>query len=331
MKFKKFIFLSLYLLIILIISGVISPLQIKAVSPNSILVNVVPENPAPNENVNITLNSYASNLDSVLIVWFVDAKSIVSGIGKKSFSVNAPAFGGETTVTVTISLPDGEIEKVITIRPASMFLLWQANDSYVPPFYKGKALPTPDSEIKIIAMPEVKAGASVVDSKNMIYTWKQDYTNMPESSGYGKNSFIYINDYLENSNTVSVIASTVDQKYSASASIDVGTSEVKILFYQNDTNLGTIWEHSLYDGYKIEGDAILEAAPYFISPKDLRIPVLSWVWSINNNKIDVSGSRKNIIPLKVQEGTSGTSKVRLDIENKYRIFGTADGEINVTF
>jgi len=33
-----------------------------------------------------------------------------------------------------------------------MVLLWQADDSYVPPFYEGKALPSPNSEIKVVAM-----------------------------------------------------------------------------------------------------------------------------------------------------------------------------------
>ena len=40
-----------------------------------------------------------------------------------------------------------------------MVLLWQANDSYVPPFYKGKALPGADTKIKIVAMPEIRSGS----------------------------------------------------------------------------------------------------------------------------------------------------------------------------
>ena len=323
--------LMLSFVVILLIAGVFLPSKTFAVSPSSILVKMAPENPAPNENTVITLSSYVSDLDSVLISWLVDGKSVISGIGKKSFSINAPASGGENTVTARIALPDGEIEQTITLRPAAVLLLWQAGDSYVPPFYKGKALPTPDSQIKIVAMPEIKNGTGFVDPKNMVYAWKQDYTNNQNASGYGKNSFTYVNDYLENSSNVSVVASTVDQKYSSEASINVGTTDAKILFYKNDASLGTIWEQALSDGYKIDGDAIIEAAPYFISPQDIRIPTLTWVWSINDNMVDVTGVKKNSLPLKVQEGTSGTSKIKLDIENKYRIFGTASGEFSVTF
>ena len=114
---------------------------------------MVPSNPAPYEETSITLKSYADNLDSVLISWSVNGKTTASGIGKKSFSITAPAAGAETNVVATISLPDAPIETKITIKHSVMILLWQATDSYVPPFYRGKELPTAESEVKVVAMP----------------------------------------------------------------------------------------------------------------------------------------------------------------------------------
>src|SRR6188768_476289 len=102
-------------------SGVLPP-PAHAASPSSILIDMAPENPAPGENVNITLGSYASNLDSVLISWSVNGKNISSGIGKKAFSVSAGGAGIETRITARVSLPDGTIEKVVIIRPAVMVL-----------------------------------------------------------------------------------------------------------------------------------------------------------------------------------------------------------------
>ena len=73
----------------------------------------------------------------------------------------------------------------------------------------------PDSEVKVVAMPEIRTSSGLVDAKNMTYAWKKDYTNNVDGSGYGKNSFLFINDYLEDSNNISVVVSTVDQKYSS--------------------------------------------------------------------------------------------------------------------
>ena len=264
---SKFLFI---LLLIIPVSFFLSPFKATAISPSSILTSVVPLNPAPGENTSITLSSYATKLDNVLISWSINGKATLSGVGKKSFSLSAPAAGRETNIVVTIALPDGNVEKTITIKPNVMILLWQANDSYVPPFYKGKALPSPDSQIKIVAMPEIKVGSNSINPKNMTYAWKKDYTNNVDGSGYGKSYFIYTGDYLDDSNNISVTASTTDQKYSSKASIDVGTTQPKIVFYKNDPNLGTLWEQALQGGHKIVGDEIIEAAPYFISPIENR-------------------------------------------------------------
>lgn len=328
MKHWKLIFS--FFITMIIISGTFLPLETRATSIN-ILVNVAPENPAPGENVDITLKSYVSNLDIVLISWSVNGKNVSSGIGKKSFSLNAPSAGGETNVIVTVSLPDGAVDTKIVIRPSVMVLLYQAMDSYTPPFYKGKALPSPDSLVKVVALPEVKSGSNLVNPKKMTYSWRQDYTNNQNGSGYGKNTFTYINDYLENSNNVAVNASTTDQKYSSTSNIDIGIKEPKIVFYKNDAKLGTIWEQALADGHKIIGDEVLEAAPYFISPSNIKTPTLTWDWFINDNMINTPIYRKNTLPLQAQTGTSGTSKIRLEINNIDKIFENAVKEINVNF
>lgn len=302
---------------------------VLALSESSISIDVNPGSPAPYQNTTITLSSFSANLDSVLISWFIDGKSSLSGIGKKSFSLTTKASNSETKVVVKIFLPDGEIDKNITIRPSTLVLLWQANDSYVPPFYKGKAMPITGSEIKIVAMPEIKIAGTLINPKNMTYNWTIDSNNSPADSGYGKNFLIYVNDYLENLSNVGVKASTVDQKYSSASNISVNTINPEIIFYRENSSLGTIWENALSDNYKIQGEEIITAMPYFISPKDLRRPELIFNWSINDRTINTYN--KNLIPLKAQTGTTGTSKLRLNVENTSAIFQTANKEININF
>jgi len=320
---------SLFLIIVLIFAGL--PMISFADSFNSILIDIVPPSPAPYEDVTINLKSYENNLDSVLISWSVNGKTIASGTGKKTFLTTAPATGSEMSVIATIYLPDGAIETKILIKPSVMILLWQANDSYVPPFYRGKALPTAESEIKVVAMPEIKNGSSNVPAQNMTYYWKKNYTNNVDGSGYGKNSFVYLNDYLEDSDNISVTASTTDDKYSSNASIDIGVKQPKILFYKNDSKMGTIWQNALADTHKIQDGEIIEAAPYFISPKEILSPILVWNWFINDNPVTLTSFKKNLMPLQAQNGTHGTAKLMLNIENKTKLFETLNKEINIEF
>ena len=298
-----------------------------AQSSSDILVDVIPANPNPGESVTINLNSYSLDINSSNINWLVNGKSVLSGIGKKTYTLTAGTAGSETSVTIKVA----DLETKIIIKPSVMVMLWQADDSYVPPFYKGKALPARDSTVKIVAMPEIKVGNTYLNPKNMTYSWSKDFTNDEGASGYGKNSFNYISDYLDASNYIEVNATTPDQKYSSTSNTTVGTFAPKIIFYRNEESMGTRFETAITDGHNIIDKEILFAAPFFISPKDLRNPRLVWTWSINGRSIFSQDLHNNLLPLQVQSGVSGTSTVKLDIENMDKIFQTASSEINVQF
>ncbi len=304
---------------------------LNAQSLDDVLVNITPPNPAPGENTTITLKSYVNNLDTVLISWLMDGKTLSSGIGKKSFSITAPGAGKEAIVTARVSLADGARDTKISIRPAVMVLLWQANDSYVPPFYKGKALPSADSEIKMVAMPEIRTSAGIVPPQELVYYWENNYTNEVAGSGYGKNFFIFRNDYLEDSDSISVTASTLDKSFSSNSTANIAPTQPKILFYRNDPDFGTVWQNSLKSPHRIGAEEIIEAAPYFISPSEIQTPALNWKWSINDNPIKITGQKKNILPLLVETGLHGTSKLMLEIENREKIFEQTIKEINIEF
>ncbi len=326
MKFK------LLVVSLMAIGALTLSFTVIAASPSSISVDIVPPNPAPLESTTITLSSYESNLDSVLISWFVAGKKVSSSVGMKSFSVNAPNMGAETNVKAVIDLPDGQITKTILIRPNIMILLWQATDSYVPPFYRGKALPTSESKIKVVAMPEVKTKLGPVNPKNMVYSWQLNYSNDGESTGYGKNTFTYVNDYLEDLENISATATTTDGQYSSQANITIKSYEPKISFYRNDSVSGITWDKAIKDGYKMTKSEVVVAAPYFLSPKEIWSPNLTWNWFLNdsltNNTLKY---RKNWIPLKVSGADSGSATLKLQIENKYQLFGNISREISLEF
>ncbi len=335
MRFK-FLSLSFFLSLsltasIFITTFTVAPSLALAISASDISVNIGPQNPNPNESTTITLSSFAANLDSVLITWSVDGSVASAGIGKKSFSLQAGSAGSQKRVTVKISMPDGEINKTITIRPSVMTLLWEATDSYIPPFYKGKALLSEGSEVKIVAMPEVKVGTTMANPKNMTYSWKKDFNPDQQASGYAKNFYIYTTDFLENSSTVSVVAQTIDQKFASESSITTSSINPKITFYRRDFSLGTLWDQALSNGHQIMGDDTIIAVPYYISPKEIRTPSLVFRWYINESPVKAKSYFKNIMPLKVEDGMSGKAELRLDIENTEKIYQTASHKIDVQF
>jgi hypothetical protein len=317
---------------VLLVVAIFTAINTFASSSTGIALTVAPQNPLPGEDTTITLNSFAYNLDIVKITWLVSGVKAGEGIGKKTFTVTAPTSGKETVVTAEVALPDGVVEISASVRPNTMALLWEATDSYVPPFYKGKALPTLGSEIKIVALPEIRNGSTTINPKNMTYDWKFNYENDAAASGYGKNSYTYTQDYLENTSIVGVTATTLSQNGGAAGDISIGSFLPRILFYKKDTAIGTLWENALTSGHVVGSEEVIVAAPYFVSPKNLWHPTLRWDWSINGQSIPTTDSlHPNLLPIKPNPGTSGTANISLQVNNSEKIFETVNQTLNVQF
>ncbi len=310
-----------------------SPVSAQTIQQStSIIMNVIPTNPKPGDLVDISLNSFAENLNTSTITWVVNGKSSSGGIGQKSFSLQAPAAGSATTVTAIVKTADGQLSEVsTTLHPAVMDLLWQAEDSYVPPFYRGKALPGPDTFVKVVAMPEINTGSSTLDPEKMTYAWNVDFSNLPDQSGYGKNFMVYKNNYLDTSDSVYVTAASTDGKYTSDARLSIAMYSPEIIFYDVDPGLGVLWDNVLQDYFKVSSEASVRAAPYFISPVDIRRPDLVFDWSINDTHLSIPNYAKIVLPLKTEAGSSGIAKLGLDITNTGKIFEEASKEIYVQF
>jgi hypothetical protein len=126
------------------------------VQDNEINVETIPDNPQPYQDVTINLTSYATDLNKAIITWQgVNSSQNLSGIGKTSYTFKAGGPNTTNTFDITIT-PVGSnntISKRITISPSEIDILWESVDGYTPPFYKGKALPTLGSSIKVVAVP----------------------------------------------------------------------------------------------------------------------------------------------------------------------------------
>jgi len=169
--------------------------DLPAVTDQDVAITVSPEIPGPNENVTITLSSFSVNLNDTKITWSVGGSSVSSGQGKTTFSFTSGPVGTRTTIDIAIIFSDinVRVEKRIIIEPSDLDLLWEAPESYTPPFYKGKALPSQEGIIQVAAMPARK-NTSIGSQKNLSYTWKRNDKTQQQASGVGKQVFAFKQD-----------------------------------------------------------------------------------------------------------------------------------------
>lgn len=241
--------------------------QAIEITSSDIILTINPENPEPNTLVTFTLDSYVINISNRPIRWFVNGKLIEQGTGKDVFSINSGVLGTRTTVEALITTQNGNIiTKTMVISPLGVDLLWEATDSYVPPFYKGKKLPAPQGIITVTAFP-ITAQGRVADQKNSVYYWSNDFEAIPNASGYGKQSLSIQNSMLNKSETIQLTAASPTGSYQATKSVTIPTFDPKIIVYKKNSDQVTDWSRGFTTTVPVDegGDIHLVAEPYFFS------------------------------------------------------------------
>jgi hypothetical protein len=182
-------------------------LRVKAEGDTTIALS--PENPGPKTVVTLTLESYTMNIDTATVVWQVNGKAILKGIGEKSLKVKTGNVGESSRITVSITSASGDsITQEITITPSSLLLLYEAPKSYVPLLYPGRSLPGEGGTARVTAIPLISDGGKALSPSSLSYAWYIDDTYREDLSGLGRQSASINVDYLTNKADVRVLVRT---------------------------------------------------------------------------------------------------------------------------
>lgn len=323
-------FLSFIIVVALFSGAQMALAQIPGVSDVTVVVS--PLNPGPLQDVTITVKSYAFNIQAADVEWSVDGKAAGGGVGSDSYTIMTKDVGTPTNVTVTVTaIGNAPAIKNITITPMSVDLLWQATDSIVPPLYRGKAMPTSESAVKFVAIPQVKSqGGVLLGSQNFLYGWSENYTGKQNDSGYGKDSYTTTMDYLNPTKHIDVDAGTRDGAIDTSAHIDLTPILPKLAWYASSPLYGPEFDHMLSGTYVVAGsDTSIIAEPYFFSPANPADPTLAYVWTLNGQPLTTPPIPNSLF---LHRGTSATGIAELDLSvtNLARLFQESTGRLTLS-
>src|SRR5688572_16598777 len=86
------------------------------------------------------------------------------------------------------------------LKAQEVDLLWQA-ETYTLPFYKGKALWSKESRVKLLAIPR---GPGVGNPLNLTYKWTKNGTVLGNINGVGKNTIAFTDSIISRPQTIQV-------------------------------------------------------------------------------------------------------------------------------
>jgi hypothetical protein len=318
-----------------------------ALSPNAafaaldlISFQTNPKTPGPNQLVTVSLQSYAIDLDSANLTWYVDKEVVANGIGEKSIQTMVKDLGETVTINVVIlAANSARYDKQFLLRPIEVDLLWEA-DTFVPPFYKGKALPTYKSIVKLSAIPRFNTFSS--NPSRYSYAWTANQIQNLEQ-GIGKQSVLVPMKYSGSSVpievTVTDLSALGDTTGTTSATrLNNGSAMQRIvainpllLFYEDAPLLGVRFNQALSGGVTTNGTSFtLRAVPYFFSNDDIVNANLSYTWQQDRQKLNPSMD-PNILVLGKEGTAAQVSTIGLLIQNSKRILQSANAGVTINF
>jgi len=288
-----------------------------------------PQTPGPNQPVTVSIQSYAIDLNSSRITWYVDKEAVADGVAEKSIRTETKGFGKTVTINVVIVDAGGaRFDKEFLLHPIEIDLLWEA-DTYTPPFYKGKALPTYKSVVKATAIPRMYSTAD--DPALFFYEWTINRIQ-GVGKGLGKGGALIPMKYAGSPVPTTVKVSDPNVEGSArSVTQNILAVEPTVLFYEQAPLLGTVFDRALTGTANTEGTTFrVRATPYFFSNDNMANGELVYTWQKDGATVAV-GLNPNSLELGKAGTATQSSKVGLTIQNRSRILQKAGGQVTINF
>lgn len=305
----------------------------SSVVPDPVQYTVSPENPGPNQVVNILVEGVGQFLGNSKITWQQNGQTVTSATNKTSFSFTTGGIGTATRIRISIDSPiQGLITKEFVFNPSVVNLVWEA-DTYTPFLYKGKALYTAGSNLKVVAFPTVMVGGALVTPNKLSFQWRRDDTLVADASGLGKNVFSFQGDQLQPQENVSVTVYSGTTPV-ARGEISIPASEPKVILYVQDPLRGQLYDQGLVgDTILSQTETTFKAEPYFFSAPSVARGALQYSWVVNNEDTTGPDSAKGLLTLRQTGKGQGVAQLAVSVQNTdtTRFAQTADVLLRLMF
>jgi hypothetical protein len=329
---KKHLYILVILTLLVSAFASLSVAQAQTANTDSSLVaSVSPQSPAPGDTVTVTVESPILDTNDGMITWYDDGKVIAQGTGETSTTIIAPALGHTSTIDVSLLASDGTSASTeVVIVPTQVDLLVDS-DSYVPPFYLGRALPSAGTNLRLQAIAYLKhADGTLVPSTSITYTWKQDGRVVGNVSGRGKSSAVLPAAPLYGTSNIEVDVASSDGSLSGSASVSIPSTTPVLALYEDNPLLGLMYYDALGSSASVpDSEATFAAVPYFAQVRSPNDPRLTYDWTVNGSSIAASANDPSELTLN-GSGSSNSAQVGLGVTHSTNIFMSANGTWDIT-
>ena len=305
---RKFLVQTGALLGLMLCFGFLANAQII---PDALSLIASPSSPSPDEIVTIQAATPTFEKNSAFFSWTVEGKERpdLSGAGQDVIKISAGGLGSSLRVSVLVLRDNADaLSAALTVRIADLALSWFAQ-TYVPRWYKGKALPIQNSNVTMVAVPNIIIEGATLRPAELIYRWRLDEED--EISGVGLDVFrIKTSDLPRSSHRIRVVVEDSGKQIKKEGELFIVPTTPSIFIYQSSP-LGGIENRSSLSFKTSPGGNLLDfwAEPFFFNA--LSRQNLSYRWTVGTT--EVTGGVENPYLLTLDPGKQPTGIVPVSV------------------
>lgn len=277
----------------------------RAQSLSNISLTSVPEYPGPNQEVDLSLNQYGSNLFGATIRWYANGVELVDLRNERSITITTGDLGERLEILATVTQASGlTLKSTLVLYPVVVDVILEAQ-TYTPYFYKGRSLPTGNSKVRAVVL--VHGGPPQKDSE-YTYRWMVSESVLFGGPVKGRRVAEFIMPYGRKDLVVEVFSS--DGTSIAKKKLELKEFEPELLFYEESALRGHLEKALLEEVPMLGGDKTIYGEPYYLSAGPFDFDT-TFSWKINNQKT-IPNTAPNSITFQ-KTGSGGFSNIDLEV------------------
>jgi hypothetical protein len=301
---------------------------------NPLTLSYSPRNPDPGETVTVRVEMGGRHAPSSLVNWYVDGELFSSGAGAQSISFRVREVGEVSTIYAEVVPRVGTPERTLPLVIGASYIdmLWEAFNAETPPFYKGKALPSWDSIVRVHVIPRVySATGTRIEPGTFIYTWEKNArrADLNNQSGYGRDSVFVPADFTRRTHRVTVFLANDATGVSTIGSVEIRLHDPEILLYEKHPLGGVIFERALSSSVTHPADgSVLRIVAYPFGMSVRNRESIGFTWSVNGRRLDNTAAMNRGEIFLAPEG-AGSSRLQIRVRNEEEPLQLDEKTINV--
>jgi len=310
----------------LFILSLLSALPALAQVERSFNFKIQPQFPSPGETTSIFAETYSFDMSRADATWKVNGETVKTGKGIQTIDFVAPTIGDTTTISF-IATRDGEtISHSTTIKTSAIDLIVEPN-TYTPALYKGGALPTQKSSVRVVAMPFFGNG---YDAQDLIYTWRVDGVVQGTLSGPGRSILQTTAAPYSRSTEIRVDIESADGKIQGREVVSLKTEVPQVLLYAVNPLLGLSMATILANESELaEEEVTIDAEPFYVPGSYRESLPITYAWKLNGKTVTSTNDDLGTITLRQAGNGRGTAKVSVSVTHPQEV--TLHGSDSATF